>query len=260
MKRRNFVKNAATASMIVGSLTSSTLANATPKATRELYEIRVYQLKNRGGLNKFGAYLKDALIPAMNRAGVNNIGVFTELHSPEPPRVYVILPYSSEGELVKVPSKLQKDSEFAEAAKKHNETPSANAVYSRMESSLLYAFEGMPQMEKPTGKAGIFELREYESHNADAGLRKIAMFNNEEIELFRKVKLNPLFFGQTIIGSKLPSLTYMLWFEDMDAREANWKKFLEHPDWNEMKNKKEYKDSVSKVNKIYLEPVEYSQI
>ena len=41
---------------------------------------------------------------------------------------------------------------------------------------------------------------------------------------FYETGLHPVFFGETIIGEKLPQLTYMLTFKDMEERDANWKK------------------------------------
>ena len=69
----------------------------------------------------------------------------------------------------------------------------------------------------------VFQLRTYESPSAKTGLKKIEMFNDAgEIRIFREVGLNPVFFGQTLIGSKMPNLTYMLGFKSMDEQKAAW--------------------------------------
>jgi hypothetical protein len=52
----------------------------------------------------------------------------------------------------------------------------------------------------------------------------------------------------------------MLWFDDMKQREANWKKFVDSNEWNTMKDKPEYANTVSRVNRIFLVPLDYSQI
>ncbi|MFT7019162.1 MAG: hypothetical protein ACJASO_001342 [Cyclobacteriaceae bacterium] len=46
----------------------------------------------------------------------------------------------------------------------------------------------------------------------------------------------------------------MAHFKDMDTRDKNWKAFAEHPDWNTMRIKEEYADTVSKITKIFLTP------
>ena len=46
----------------------------------------------------------------------------------------------------------------------------------------MVAFEGMPLLERNLTSPGrVFEMRNYESYNVDAGQRKVAMFNNGEI-------------------------------------------------------------------------------
>ena len=36
------------------------------------------------------------------------------------------------------------------------------------------------------------------------------MFNSAEIAIFRRTGLRPVFFGETMVGAGMPSLTYML--------------------------------------------------
>ncbi len=69
----------------------------------------------------------------------------------------------------------------------------------------------MPVMEIPAKNERIFELRCYESPSESAGQKKISMFNDAgEIDIFKKVGARPVFFGETIIGERRPSLTYVV--------------------------------------------------
>jgi hypothetical protein len=88
----------------------------------------------------------------------------------------------------------------------------------------------------------------------------VKMFDMEELPLFEKVGLHPLFFGELLAGKYMPALAYMLWFKDMEEREANWQKFRVSDEWNTMRVKEEYADTVSKVRKIFLKPMDFSQI
>ena len=56
----------------------------------------------------------------------------------------------------------------------------------------------------------LLNFRVYESHNERAGKKKIEMFNKGELALFRRVGLTPVFFGETVVGSAMPNLTYLL--------------------------------------------------
>ena len=48
----------------------------------------------------------------------------------------------------------------------------------------------LPDPKRPR----LFNLRIYESHNERAAATKIHMFENGEIEIFKKVGLTPVFF------------------------------------------------------------------
>jgi hypothetical protein len=69
-----------------------------------------------------------------------------------------------------------------------------------------------------------------------------------------------LFFGKVLAGDTMPSLTYMLSFNDMEERDKLWKEFDESEAWKAMKDKPEYANSVSYVANRYYEPVSYSQV
>jgi hypothetical protein len=130
----------------------------------------------------------------------------------------------------------------------------------------MVAFEGMPKLEVPKQaaekKPRIFELRTYESHSKKANKKKIEMFNVGEIALFRRTGLAPVFFGETLVGTKLPNLTYLLVFDDMPAHDANWKTFVGHPDWKKLSTTPGYTDPeiVSNISNAFLRPTAYSQI
>ncbi len=131
----------------------------------------------------------------------------------------------------------------------------AQTLYTRYSSSLLSAFDGMPQMMDPIAGASLFELRTYEGYDEDAVRRKIKMFNDGEIDIFLNTGLHPVFFGEMIIGPYRPCLTYMINFKDMDEHDASWKRFGAHPDWKRMSAMKEYADTVSNIRKIFLNPI-----
>jgi hypothetical protein len=126
----------------------------------------------------------------------------------------------------------------------------------------MLAFEAIPRLERPTkAESRIFQLRIYESHNSLAGKKKVEMFNTGgEIAVFRKTGMNPVFFGESLIGPKLPNLTYMLGFDDMEAKEKAWSTFRVDPDWLKLKANAYYKDTVSNITNIMLRPASCSQI
>ena len=120
------------------------------------------------------------------------------------------------------------------------------------------AIAGVPEA---TG-ARLFELRTYESDDASTLADKIRMFNEGEIAIFQKTGLMPVFFGETVIGEKQPNLTYLLWYDSLAAREANWNKFISSPEWTKLKSTPGWSDAeiVSNISNSLLRPMAFSPI
>ncbi len=229
---------------------------------RDLYELRQYLLDDEAQRKALDAFLRDVAIPALNRAGIGTVGVFHPAKDPGP--TYVVLRHQSPVTLVASTHGLAIDSDMRARGSAVIAPPPGKPAYRRMESSLLLAFKGMPTLETPAkGPGRVFQLRIYESPSVAAGQKKIEMFDDAgEIAIFRRVGLNPVFFGEAIVGSKLPNLTYMLGFESDEALNAAWDKFRTDPDWKRISGMPEYADKVilSGITNIVLKPAEFSQI
>lgn len=266
MKRRSFVKT----SLLTGYVSSlaplagltSQNAEAVKKGGREFYELRVYTLKNEAQQKLVEDFYQAAAIPAFNRLGSKNIGVFTELRPAAYTKIYVVIPFKSLEDFSTVYEKLAKDAFYNEAGAAYLNAPAKEAAYERIESSLMMAFEHMPSIAVPVKKARLFELRRYESASENAGKKKIEMFNTAEIDVFKRVGLTPVFFGETIIGILRPNLTYLLTYDDMEARVRNWKTFSGDPEWKRISSMPEYADAkiVSHITSVFLVPTAFSQV
>lgn len=105
----------------------------------------------------------------------------------------------------------------------------------------------------------IYELRSYEGATEQLNERKVEMFNEDgEIELFRVLGFQPVFFGEVISGDAMPNLMYMTSFADNTSQEEHWNAFRSSPEWNRMKALERYRNTVSHVDRILLFPTEYS--
>jgi len=267
MQRRNFLKTSLAAAGIgtMPNLFGAPENEKSPDASREFYELRLYHLK-KGKQKLFDDFYRDAAIPAMNRAGIALVGVFAELTPADDPTMYVLLPYKSLEEFGGAIDRVRMDADYKKLGAEFLNAPAADPSYVRVESSLMAAFSGMPKLALPAGtaekKARIFELRRYESHIKTANKKKIEMFNTAEIALFRKAGLRPVFFGETLIGTSLPNLTYMLTFDDMADHDKTWQVFIADPDWKKLSTTPGYRDAeiVSKITRLFLQPTAYSQI
>ena len=260
MKRRAFLKSS------VAGLTGSALfaapslaADAAPGV--EYYELRTYSLKPEKQ-PLLEEYLGKAFIPALTRLGIGPVGVFSE-KAAEKLVIVVLIVFSSPQQALTLSSRLAADPEYQTAAATYLAAVAADPVYERIDSSLLAAIPGMPKLEKPdTTKPRLLNLRIYESHNERAALKKIEMFNKHEMAIFRRVGLTPVFFGESIIGPRLPNLTYLLVFPDDEARAAAWKRFGGDEDWKKLRAMPEYADKeiVSKITNRLMTPLPFSGI
>ena len=257
MERRDFIHRSVLATTAV-SAAGLTIANATPQPNKELYELRVYEMRfSQAALDDF---ISKAFIPALNRLGVKNVGAFTEMGKSEPSKIYLLIPYNSFEDFSRMNAALREEQEFAQAAASYNQLPVEQAPYARYDSSLMVAFDSVPKMIVPENQPRLFELRSYEGYSEDAVRRKIRMFNAEELPIFRRLKLNPVFFGEVIVGPALPRLTYMLTFRNMEERDQAWKAFGPDPEWQRVSRLPEYANTVSRIYKTFLEPLPYSQV
>jgi hypothetical protein len=261
--RRRFLSQTAAG---VGALSmasaGTTVTVADEVAPRDLYELRRYLLDDPSQKAGLDAFLRDAAIPAWNRLGIRPVGVFTEEEKPSP--VYVLLRHPSADSVLNVTAALQADAEFQQKGAALLNAPADAPAFQRIESTLLRAFKGMPTLETPIQSPGrVLQLRIYESPSVKTGQKKIEMFNDAgEIAIFRRVGLNPVFFGEAIVGDRLPNLTYMLAFESRDQLTANWNRFRNDPEWQALRQREEYADKaiLSGITNLILTPAPYSQI
>ena len=260
MKRREFLA----ASCFSGLLPWAAGAEAadTPAGQqKELYELRLYQIESEPKQNLVSDFLREAAVPAWQRIGIGPVGVFS-LQEPEGLGLYVLLPHKSLASVLSANRRLMSDAEFLKAGAAFLDVPMKDPAFKRIESTLLLAFDNMPKLQVPSTKPSrVLQLRIYESHSPKMARKKIEMFNEGgEIEIFRRVGMTAVFFGESLIAPNLPNLTYMLGFDDAEAQKTAWDKFKADPAWLKLKNDPQYKDTVSKVTNILLRPAPCSQI
>ena len=262
MKRRNFLAGLGPLAAVPVISFGSTSGLAADN--RQYIEWLKYTLPTGSNKSRVENYYQEAAIPALNKMGIQNVGVFNVMYGPNNPSLYVMIPHNHVETLMSYQEQLLDDSDYMKAAKDFLESDISNPAYVRVERGLMRAFAGMPQVESPKsskGESRILELRIYESHNYLKGQKKIDMFNNAgEIKIFRETGLTPVFFGETIFGQLMPNLTYMVAFKDMAEREQSRDVFRVSPGWAAIKDLAEYKDTVSNITDIIMRPARCSQI
>ncbi|MGB6689980.1 MAG: NIPSNAP family containing protein [Terracidiphilus sp.] len=264
MKRRQFLMSSLATSSL--AIAGSGLGQSATAGAREFYLLRRYDLVNGPQTKLTESYFSDALIPALTRMGLGPIGAFSLAYGPETPAYVALIPGASVYALAQLDLRLAQDAEFMKAAEPFWSAPASAPAFQRVESSLLIAFEGWPKLTPPpmsaTKAKRIFQLRTYESPSFAAHVRKVEMFNSGEFEIFKTAGFHPVFFGDALVDTRMPKLTYMLSLNGVGELDAKWAAFGSNPDWKKLSSSPRYayEPIVSSITNLILTPLGASQL
>jgi hypothetical protein len=264
MQRRDFLSSTLAGSAL--ALSSQTKLAAQSSPAREYYELRKYELVSGPQTKLTQKYVAEALIPALNRQGMKTIGAFDLYLGPQTPTLYVLIPSASLDALVNAELHLAQDDEYQKAGEAFLKAPAKEPAYVRMESQLLIAFEGYPKLTVPpvTAQHGsrVFQLRTYESPSTNDHRIKVDMFHNGEFAFFQKAGFWNVFYADALVGPRMPHLTYMISFPDLNEMTSMWKAFSNDPDWKKLlaSPKYNFESIVSNIDSLILNPTSFSQI
>ena len=255
MKRRTFVSASAAAGLY-----------AEPPADpvqNSFFGLYYFYMRSGTQVERTTQYLSGVFLPAAKRAGLT-VGFFSPVVGERSPYILSLASYPSWASMETAHNTFAADKEFQNGFDEYNNIQ--DPPYVRMESSLLRAFDGMPAIAVPAndGKrpAHVFEMRTYESVTDKASARKVKMFEDGEMGIFRRLGMAPVFFARTIMGRNLPSLTYMLTFDDLASREKLWSSFGADPEWRKLRAQPGLSDAeiVSNISNTILRPLAFSPI
>jgi NIPSNAP len=264
MERRRFLTSSLAASAV--AMASQTVAQSSPAKPREFYELRRYHLQSGPQTKLVETYFAEALIPALNRLGLAPIGAFHLDIGPETPAFYLLIPTTALDTLATAEHRLLQDDQFTKAAEPFWSAPATAPAYIRVDSSLLIAFEGWPKLTPPPKgehpEKRVLQMRTYESPSNRDHVLKVAMFMDGEFDCFQRAGFSQVFYGDALIGPRLPHLTYMLSYPDLSELNAKWDAFRSDPAWKKLSTNPKYafESIVSNITNLILGPTSYSQI
>jgi len=256
MHRRNFL-TVSTAATLAGAAPAAPLKNA-------WFSLLYFYLRQGTQVSRTTAYLKNVWMPAATHAELGPLGFFSPVFDERSPYILSMLSFPSLASMEAAHNRLADDKEFLKGWEEYQSIQ--DPPYVRVESELLYAFDSAPQLVVPPTDAKrparIFELRTYESLTELSLQRKIKMFNDGEAGIFRRVGMNPVFFGQSVFGRNQPKLSYMLAYDDMAARDKLWRDFSADPEWQKLRAQPGFSDAelVSNISNPILRPLPFSSI
>jgi hypothetical protein len=269
MKRREFVASSLAASALAATQPGSYLNAAdesAKKGGREFYQLRRYHIISGPQRKLCDDFFSQALIPALNRLGIGPVGVFDLTIGPDTPTIYVLMPGTNAEMVATVETHLAKDAEYMKTGAAFLNAPAKEPAFDRIESSFLQAFEKWPKLAAPAASKSksprIFELRIYEGATDQDHKRKVEMMQSGESEIFTKAGVEQVFYSDTLVGSRLPNLTYMLAFNDLADRDKKWAAFRASEEWKTYSTQPRYafEPIVSNITNVILTPTAYSQI
>ena len=232
---------------------------------REFYALKVYTFDTDKQVQTTDAYLRAALLPALDRREIGPVGVFkSRINETDTVRkTFVLIPFISLAQFADLEKALATDEAYLSNGEEYINAPHDRPPYRRFETILLEAFEDMPKMQTPAFDSPrlerVYELRSYESPTETYYRNKVDMFNaGGEIKLFEQLEFNAVFYGEVLAGSNMPNLMYMTTFADMESRDAHWEAFVESPEWKEMSALEKYQNNVSHADIMLLYPAAYS--
>ena len=229
-------------------------------AQDQVYEFRTYELEFFRPADVLHNYFEQALIPALNRQGINNVGAFEETGEALPKKIYLLITYENLLAYQAAIDALANDEQYQKDAKPYLTASPESIPYNRISVSLIRSTTGFPKLVKPADDTELFELRIYESYNEDALRRKVKMFNDSEFGIFKDVGLPMVFFGSNIAGDQMPCLTYMLAIKNKAAHAEAWSKFVAHPEWQRIVKLEEYTNAMNDITRVFLKSLPYSQL
>ncbi len=257
MQRRNFVKTAG----LLATLPAIKGLASTPESKivkeKEIYEWRHYFLKGKG--TDLDTFYKNILIPAYNRQKIT-VGAFELYDKKETEERFFLFIYPDIATYHQVKRDIWKDEVFKKAAQPFYDTTAPTPLYSEFDSYLCEAFDKIPKLKMPDKNRTVFHLRHYHSPNEEANQRKVKMFNEAEMDVFDKVGIHPVCYGDVLAGPHMPALMYLTWYKDKPTHDASWKAFGEHPGWHAIKDLPEYAYTATNNTNRVLLPMNYSQI
>ncbi len=233
-------------------------------AERYYYQIKIYHFKTVAQEARLDHYLQSAYIPVMHKIGVKNIGVFKPIDADTADRkIYVWTPFRSWDELENTDKKLMKDAQYITEGKDYLDALYNNVPYTRIETIVLKSFADAPVPVMPNLSANktdrFYELRSYESPTEKYHNSKVKMFTvGGELQLFKKINSNAVFYAEVLAGSHMPNLMYLTTYNNKQDREDHWKLFNTAPEWVALKAQAEYQNNVSKNEQTFLHPTDYS--
>ena len=203
-----------------------------------IYVLENYFLQQGAQVARMHDFFSNVALPGLARVHQGPKIILEALVAPHMPQMAAIVGYQSLEQMWGVHRKLGEDKEMAASLEKWESAP--EPAFDQASRTLLEATDYSPEiaaLAEPPKTPRIFELRVYHSPTWRQLKALHERFAGPEIRIFHRVGIHPILYTSTLIGANLPSLTYLIPFENLAAREKAWDAFGSDPEW--LKTRKE---------------------
>ena len=130
------------------TMTSETDPGGTTARELDYFQLKKYSYESQAQETLLDGYFENALLPALHRAGIKHVGVFKPIDGLNEVGNYimVLVPYTDLDQLEEIPSILDKDAAYLEAASAFLDAPHDQPPFTRIESFVLRAFSATPHL------------------------------------------------------------------------------------------------------------------
>ena len=203
---------------------------AAARPRTRFYLLENYFLRNSTQLPRLNQFMSQAYLPAAARLQAGPRIFLEALVAAHMPQFVTVQGFSSLDEISTLAAGLAADSAYQKAFAAWEGGP--EPPYENLTRTLLQATGYSPEIEPvKREKPRIFELRVYHSPTWKQLAALHERFSGPEIRIFHRVGIYPVLYTETLMGGKMPNLTYLTPFDSLAAREKAWDAFGADPEW-----------------------------
>ncbi len=250
---------------IGGARRCSDGASGETAARNQYFLLRWYYMRSGPQVDRTTKFLSGAYLPAAKRAGAKTLGFFSPVIGERSPFILAMAVYPSMSALESSEARMAADKDFQTRGgclRRHRRPgvhPNRDGALTRLRwnsradgahpttASAPPAFSKCAPMNLPAKKLAAAKSRcsktAKPAFSAASGWR-------------------PCFSDRASIGAHLPSLSYMLSYEDLASRDRLWKAFGADPEWQKLRVQPGLSDAeiVSNISNQILRPLNFSEI
>ncbi len=194
------------------------------------YAVENYELINGTQTARAHEYFSKHRIPSLQKIHDGPILVLEAVVAPHVPQISFLTGFSSLDQMAQVMAKAGSNADLMKSYEEWEKGP--EPPFEKLNNVLIEAAPYSPELKaEKREKPRLFEWRFYHSPTFTQLRLLHERFAGPEIKIFQRVGIHPALYASTMVGPDIPNLTYLIPFDNLDAREKAWATFGADPEW-----------------------------